>query len=312
MGRRRPQNVGMALFLERRTPADWPALAPFIHAWNQRPDGGIHCVHAASGAEVASHAAELAALAPDEAAFWGAVLDGNLVGTVGCEFDASLGRAWLRGPLVAADDLLDALLPLVDTTLAAALPAIVTFDGFPAADSERLNDWYRAAGYAPLQIHTALRADLGALEALPRGAGPALPSDLPTVLGLHAELFPSPYLGDEAFRRALHAADCALFVARSDEAEPLGYLYVEDRPAEQEVYVHYLGVIESARGSGLGKALLGRAARWGVDRGRRGMALTVREDRPAAIELYRRSGFVEMSRGRHWRRTVSRSTPPSV
>ena len=50
--------------------------------------------------------------------------------------------------------------------------------------------------------------------------------------------------------------------------------------------------------------LLGGAAQWGVDRGRSGIALTVREDRPVAIELYRRSGFVEMSRGRHWRRTA--------
>ena len=210
----------------------------------------------------------------------------------------------MRGPLVAADDLLDRLLPLVDATLSAALPEIVNFDGFPAADSHRLNDWYRAAGYMPLEVHAAMHARLDALQALPGGVDRALASDLPRVLGLHAELFASPYLGDAAFRRALDATDCALFVARSAEAEPLGYLYVEDRPAEQEVYVHYLGVAESARGRSLGKALLGRAARWGVDRGRSGMALTVRQDRPVAVALYRRCGFVETSRGRHWRRTV--------
>ena len=194
--------------------------------------------------------------------------------------------------------------PVVDATLSAALPEIVHFDGFPAADSKRLNDWYRAAGYLPLQVHAALRAELSALQGLPTAVCQALPSDLPTVLGLHAELFPSAYLGKEAFHRALYATDCALFIARSAEAEPLGYLYVEDRPAEQDVYVHYLGVTESARGRSLGKALLGRAAAWGVDRGRNGMSLTVREDRPVAMELYRRSGFVETSRGRHWRRTA--------
>ena len=136
----------MPLFLERWKPADWPALAPFIHTWNRRVDGGIHCVHAAGGADVASHAAELAALAPDEAAFWAVMLDRRLVGALGCEFDKSLGRAWMRGPLVATDDVLDALLPIVDATLSAALPEIVNFDAFPAADSKRLNDWYRAAG----------------------------------------------------------------------------------------------------------------------------------------------------------------------
>ena len=300
----------MSISLERRAPADWPALAPCIHAWNRRPDGGIHCVHAASGPDVASHAAELAALAPDEAAFWGVVQDGRLVGVVGCEFDTSLGRAWLRGPLVAADDLLDALLPLVAETLAATLPGIVQFEGFPAADSIRLNDWYRAAGYTSLQVHTALSAELEALRALPcERVGPARASDLPPMLALHAGLFESPHLGEEAFQRALEATDCALFIARGAEAEPLGYLYVEDRPVEQEVYVHYLGVIDSARGRGLGRALLGGAARWGADRGRSAMALTVREDRPAAIELYRRCGFVEASRGRHWRRTVPDSRP---
>jgi ribosomal protein S18 acetylase RimI-like enzyme len=294
----------MPLVLERLPPPAWPSLAPFIHAWNQRDDGGMHCLHAASGSDVAAHSAELAALAPDEAAFWQILRDGRIVGTVGCEFDAALGRAWMRGPLVAAADDLDALLPLVDATLAAALPAILNFDAFPAADSTQLNNWYRSAGYTPLHVHAAMQAELGALQALPAGAVRALPSDLPAMLGLHAELFESPHLGEEAFRRALHATDCALLVARGVDAQPLGYLYVEDRPSEQEVYVHYLGVVESARGRGLGKTLLGGACRWGADRGRNGIALTVREDRPAAMELYRRSGFVETSRGRHWRRTA--------
>lgn len=304
---RLPQNLAMPLFLERKVAADWPTLAPLIHAWNQRGDGRIHCLHAANGSDIASHANELAALASDEAAFWVVMHGAQLVGVVGCEFDLSLGRAWLRGPLVAEDGLLDALLPLVDSTLTAALPTVVHFDAFPAADGARLNDWYRAAGYTPLEVHAAMRAELGTLRALrSEGAEPASPADLPAAAALHAELFPSPYLGEEAFRRALEAADCALFIARSgEETEPLGYLYVEDRPADHEVYVHYLGVNESARRQGLGKALLARAARWGSERGRDAMALTVREDRPAALELYRRSGFVETSRGRHWRRTVS-------
>jgi hypothetical protein len=264
----------MPLVLERWTPAQWPALAPFIHAWNQRADGGIHCVHAASGADVASHAAELAALAPDEAAFWGVMLDGRLVGAVGCEFDASVGRAWGARPARRR------------RRRARRVAAARRHDpgGRVARDSDPSTDFPpptapdSTTGIAPRATcrsrSTPRCASSSArLRRRPGEAGPAVPSDLPTVLGLHAELFPSPYLGDEAFRRALNATDCALFVARGVEAEPLGYLYVEDRPAEQEVYVHYLGVIESARGQGLGKALLGRAARWGVDRGRSGMAL---------------------------------------
>ena len=59
----------------------------------------------------------------------------------------------------------------------------------------------------------------------------------PVVLQLHQALFPSAYIGEADFVRALDAAgDRVLFVARADDAA-VGYLYVQDDPTEQEAYV---------------------------------------------------------------------------
>lgn len=295
----------MPVSLRRLPPAEWPALAGLIHRLNRRPDGGVRCLHASQGPDVASHAAELASLPPAEAAFW-AIADGAAqVGVVGCEIDAALARAWLRGPLAAEARVLDALLPIVGPTLEAALPGIRHVDGFPSADDAELNDWYAAAGYAPLQLHTVLRAPIVSPPAPAPNVRRATREDLPALSALHASLFPAAYIGEADFLRALDPqADCALFAAADDSGGPAGYLFVQDNDAEQEAYVDYLGVAESQRGRGRGRALLDAAAAWGARQGRAQLALTVREDRRSALALYRHAGFVEVSVGRHWRKDL--------
>jgi ribosomal protein S18 acetylase RimI-like enzyme len=295
--------------LHRLPPAEWPELAEFIWRSNQRADGGLHCLHAAQGSDVASHAAELAALPPDEAAWWVVCEGSRPVGVVGCEFDPALRRAWLRGPLVEDPSMLDRLLPLVDTQLDADLPGIDRFDAFPVADAAALNAWYESAGYARLQLHRVLRA---AVQNVPRHAGHvrrALPDDLPAVVSLHAALFPVSYLGESDFRAALAATDRALFVACDKTDTPAGYLHVQDHPHEQEAYVDYLGVEESHRGRGLARAMLAAAADWAQSIARPHIALTVSEDRPSALNLYEHAGFTQLSAGRHWRRERAAALP---
>lgn len=295
--------------LVRLRPAEWPALAEFIHRCNQRPEGGVHCLHSARGPDVATHAAELAALPPDEAAFW-AIKDGEtLLGVVGCEFDPTLARGWLRGPVVTEPRVLDAAVPLIGPALESALPGIRDFDAFPSADDAPLNAYYAAAGYARLQLHTILRAAIGELPAHPRQVRRATAHDVAAVLHLHRALFPLAYIGEAQLLRAVDDADHALFVATDEHDAPVGYLYVQDDAPEQEAYVDYLGVVLSHRGRGLGRALLDAAARWGAAHGRGQLALTVREDRPSALSLYRQAGFVQLSAGRHWRKTVRDAAP---
>ena len=294
--------------LHRLPPADWPDLAEFIHRCNQAPGGGVRCLHAAQGDDVASHAAELAGLPADEAAFWAIVEDGRQVGVVGCEVDAALKRAWLRGPLTVEPCVLDALLPLVGPTLEAALPAVQIYDAFPSADDAPLNAWYAAAGYTALQLHTVLRAPIVVAHDPATTVRRATPQDLPAMLSLHLALFPSPYIGEAEFHRALApSADCALFVTVGNDGLPVGYLYVQDNASEHEAYVDYLGVLPSQRGQGRGRVLLDAAARWGAEHGRAHLALTVREDRRSALGLYQRWGFGTVSSGRHWRKTVDQA-----
>ena len=289
----------------RLPPRDWPSIAEFIFEHNKRPSGGVHCLHAAQGLTVASHAAELAALAPAEAAFWDIRAGEQRVGILGCEFDVASRRAWMRGPITSDESVLRGTAHAVGPTLEAALPEVIEFNAFPAADDVPLNEWYAAAGYAPLQLHTVMRADIERLPKDEADVRPATKDDLPIVSRLHHRLFPSPYIGDADLDRAVEGdGACALFVVCGDEGKVEGYLYVQDNPSEQEAYVDYLGVAESHRGQGLGRALLNAAAQWGALHGRRHLALTVREDRSSALNLYRRAGFVEISAGRHWRKVL--------
>jgi len=294
--------------LLRIAPAEWPGLAGFIVDCNRRADGGAHCLHARHGNDAASHAAELAALSPDAAAFWALRDGGDLQAVVGCEFDSSLQRAWVRGPLWNDRRAADVLLTRVGPALEAALPLIRHFDAFAALSSEPLNGWLAAAGYAPLQVHTLLRAPIVAPQ-----SGDAIDvrratlSDVPAASALHQALFPAAYVTEADLVRGLQAADCTLLVT-ADDAGLSGYLFMQDAPADQEAYVDYVGVDAARRGRGLGRALLDAAARWGAARGRGHLALTVREDRRSALELYRRSGFAEVSSARHWRRTVAEPT----
>lgn len=291
------------LQLHRQDPADWPALAEPIHAWNRRADGGVHCLHAEAGEDVAAQAAELASLPTGEAMFWIVGRAGTAVGLVGCEFDPALRRAWIRGPLVAEPPLLDALLPLVTPTLDAALPGITQFDAFPAADAAALNRWYAAAGYERQLLHRVLRAPVGAAPSMPQQVRRAVPADLTPAFALHQTLFPQSYLGRADFARALGAEDRALFVIDDPAAgSDTGYVHVQDGDTERDVYVDYLGVAPAWRGRGYGRHLLAAAAAWAAQRGRSHVALTVREDRRSAIDLYARAGFAQVSAGRHWRR----------
>ncbi|WP_284615464.1 GNAT family N-acetyltransferase [Aquabacterium humicola] len=305
----------------RRLPrSDWSALAPFIHRHN-RVDGGVRCLHAEQGDTVGQHAQELADLAAgpqDEAAFWavheaasGAAgeaageVAGEVAAMIGCVMDPALRRAWLRGPLLAQAGDPALARRLVERLQAELAPAIHCFDAFPAEADEPLNQLYREAGFRPMGVYRVMQADLAEGPPAHGAAGGALAraatvADLPPLLALHHALFRSSYLKDSDFEAALAAEDRRMLVAVVD-GRIAGYLHAKDDPAEDEVYVDYLGVDEGLRGRGLGGALLREAIAWGRGLGRRKASLTVREDRPVALRLYERAGFRQLRAGMHWR-----------
>lgn len=303
----------IAPLVQRAAPAEWPALAPFIHRHNRRADGGERCLHAHQGDTVAQLEHELAALPPDEAAFWQLRdADGATAALVGCEFDPALGRAWLRGPLCAGEASQHGprLLQVLEEALQRS-PGIRCFDAFPAEAEVALNALYAERGYRRLGVHRVLEAALAPVAAAPPwpllsgvSLGPATAAQLPALLVLHESLFPSSYLKPSDFADALADPARLVLACTAGDGRLLGYLAAKDDPEQPEVYIDYLGTAPEARGQGLGHALLAGALDWGRALGRPRASLTVREDRAPALALYERSGFRQVSAGVHWRHEV--------
>jgi GNAT superfamily N-acetyltransferase len=293
---------------------DWPGLAPFLHRHNRRPDGRVHCLHTEQGESEESHAQELRELPADEGLFiaaeWPQRVAG-VAGVVGAEFDPPLRRAWLRGPLVAplpgadaeAEAEADTLRRDLIAALLQALPQIDRFDAFPSADEAALISAYHDAGFVDQQQHHVMRLDAGTDVARTGFAGhivDARPDDpaIAQLQPLHDRLFPNSYLPGERMAADLDE-DHHLFIARLD-GQAAGYLYIQYKPHEDEGYVDFLGVDETARGRGAGRALLQAAVDWAL-RTRRlpKVHLTVRQDRAPALGLYESLGFRSVAAGLH-------------
>lgn len=283
--------------------AHWPRLADALFRFNRAPGGGVHCLHADQGGDVAAHAAELARLPVDEAAFW-VVEDagGRLEAVVGCEFDPAIGRAWLRGPLAADAQVLSRCGPALLRALEAGLPGVGCLDAFPSETDAPLNALYEAAGYRRVDVHRVLHAPLAGVAGTPDPrVRRATAADLPALLALHHALFPTGYLKDDDVAEGLARSDRCVLVALVDD-RVAGYLIARDEPPDDEVYVDYLGVDEARRGGGLGAGLLECAMRWGRELGRGRASLTARRDRLAALALYQRLGYAQVSAGVQWRK----------
>jgi ribosomal protein S18 acetylase RimI-like enzyme len=294
-------------------PAAWPALGTFIFQRNRTANGGVRCLHGEQGDDEDSYVRELAELRPGEAAFWRtADAGGETLGVVGCEIDASLRRAWIRGPWALPGPSSAALEAALLSTLECELPAISCLDAFPSEDDEALAALYHGAGYRRMDVHRVMQAalddDAEASIADPR-IRRAQPDDLGQWLPLHHGLFPRSYLSDGEIAAALgHGPRLALTAWLA--GRPAGYLLAKDDATMNEVYVDYVGVDPAARGHGLGRALLGHAMGWGKARGRGRAALTVRQDRKEALTLYLRCGFRQTRAGVHWRK--DRSQPEAA
>jgi ribosomal protein S18 acetylase RimI-like enzyme len=72
----------------------------------------------------------------------------------------------------------------------------------------------------------------------------------------------------------------------------LGYTVFTHGPDEGDAYLSDVGVLRSARGEGVGKALVAEAERWAIARNRRAMTLWVASNNAVARRLYERAGMV--------------------
>ncbi len=97
-----------------------------------------------------------------------------------------------------------------------------------------------------------------------------------------------------------HAFDPALWTVAVCNGQAVGVLLLARLPEQEAVELVYLGVADTARGRGLGKALLRYGWLQASRTGARHMLLAVDEGNAPAIALYRAAGFRSQQRRVAW------------
>jgi ribosomal protein S18 acetylase RimI-like enzyme len=149
--------------------------------------------------------------------------------------------------------------------------------GFPARPLENHMKWERA--------HLARLPEVNAALV------PYEPADADLFIALHDRLFPETYYRGAAILERLGEQD-RLFISRGADGTVNGYIYAKIDTDNREGYIDYIGVAESVRRQGLGRALVAHAMRWLLtDPQVESIALTVMGENAAAIALYQGLGY---------------------
>jgi [ribosomal protein S18]-alanine N-acetyltransferase len=119
----------------------------------------------------------------------------------------------------------------------------------------------------------------------------AIPDDLPALLALERSAFTSDRLSPRQYRQHLDSPT-ALVLAAADRSGLLGKAVVFFRNSSDIARLYSIAVAPSARGRGIGDALLTRAERAARRRGATRLRLEVRQDNASAMRLYERRGYV--------------------
>jgi ribosomal-protein-alanine N-acetyltransferase len=127
----------------------------------------------------------------------------------------------------------------------------------------------------------------------------AVAADLPFVAEIERNSFSDPW-SMASFRAALGEERVLFVVAESPSGELLGYVVAWSTVDEAELA--NLAVVPTARGAGVGKALVDAALRYGKEKGCVCLFLEVRESNAAARAVYVARGFEQVSRRRRYYR----------
>ncbi len=118
----------------------------------------------------------------------------------------------------------------------------------------------------------------------------ATTADLEAILALENRAFTSDRFNARQFRYLLHRAHASFLIAVEQEML-LGYAVALYRRNSSRARLYTIAVAETARGKGIGSALISALAEAAQRRGCRELTLEVRADNQAARRLYEMLGF---------------------
>jgi len=277
------------MIIQKANPEEFPAIADLVARECQNPV--TQCIHSSTGEDPASLLGEIEKWHQSGEIFYvTAYQDGALTGVMGCEYDLSQGRGWLRGPFAIRD--WEITVPGLYNALLDNLPGPVRrLDTFLHIQNTRGNAFYLERGFEQKEIghtYTAPRPDLP-----PNPHVDCIPLTPPYHTGfasLHDEVFPNTYYSGAQILEQLDE-NHQVFVYVKDTAV-LGYLYIIAEPWTDEGYIEFLGVKEKERGQGIGGKLLATALHWAFSTKQVPQVdLTVTDANNNARNLYEKAGF---------------------
>jgi ribosomal protein S18 acetylase RimI-like enzyme len=209
--------------------------------------------------------------------------DGEIVGTLGMEWDPEVGRAWVLGPWADTPELMDELYATVDATVP---PEIGEREIFCDVTNAAVTAFAERHGFGePTQqtILTFTRENLAGLAPV------TLPLLTPAFEGQFAALHDGAFPGTHSPASALLASGQPIWVEVAG-TELLGYVTLKLRPEHDDAQIDYVAVHENARGKGVGGRLVAAALRLAfADERITHMDLVT--NNPVARRLYERVGF---------------------
>jgi ribosomal protein S18 acetylase RimI-like enzyme len=283
------------------TTAELREFAEFIAPLQQEPRSNMAMV----GYDPVGIAKELEEF--ETKLFFDRASDGTLLGVIGFDYDEPLGRGYLYGPWVVADDWNECAARLIDVVMAQApseMKAMETAFNKVNADAER---FATERGFELVRDHFTMTFEpKDRVLASDPDIRDVQDSDRQRVMEIHERCFEGVWpTGAQLFEQLEKAPDRKIFVLELD-GQIAGYHYATVDREVGEGFVDNIGVDETFRGRGVATRLLSHGLAWmfGFDEIKR-IELSVREENQAALKVYEKAGFERLRALRQMRLDTS-------
>jgi len=248
--------------------------------------------------------ADFSTVQPPEGYSYIAISDqGKVIGFFGIEMDLELGRSWQLGPLVEEQDWDAIAEQLYQAIMADLPPEISNQELYFHGQNVRLEKFALRHGFTYHAEGAVLILDVNQRQT--RNAAGIIEFDvryLSQLEILHNELFPNTYYSAEQLIKLDKEDDKYLRICQKNRSL-VGYIFVQLRPASQDVYIDFLGVDQEHRRQGIAQDLVAQAVDWAVQKPYvERISLTVSGDNEAAIKLYHSMGFITQTVSRAYRK----------